>query len=168
MGGVDVGAALAGPHPNPTRLRGSSRDWRVDAKLDTLRMILAEKHIQDIAGDHSPENFREFLQRIYNQFHNVGVSPQDRAMNYSAFNAYNTKKIFQEMARRTPNPMVLDTVSVDRSTICRPDADCWDVTWTFFDPSATLTTARKVFQYTVDVSDVVPVTVGPLRDWMIF
>lgn len=119
----------------------------------------------DIAGNHPPENFREFLERIYNQFRNVGVSPQDRAMNYSAFNAYNTKKIFGEMAHQH---MFLDTVSVDRSTICRPDSDCWDVTWTFFNPTETLTRARKVFQYTVDVSDVVPVTVGKLRDWMIF
>ena len=119
----------------------------------------------DIAGPNPPENFKEFLERIYNQFRNVGVSPQDRAMNYSAFNAFNTKKIFKEMAEKK---MFLDTVSVDRSTICRPDSDCWDTTWTFFDPTATLTTARKVYQYTIDVSDVVPVSVGPLRDWMIF
>ncbi len=122
-------------------------------------------NITDIAGDDPPDNFKEFLERIYNQFRNVGVSPQDRAMNYSAFNAYNTKKIFEEMAH---SGMFLDTVSVDRSTICRPDSDCWDATWTFFNPKETLTTARHVFQYTVDVSDVVPVTVGPLRDWSIF
>lgn len=120
---------------------------------------------RDIAGDDPPPGFREFLERIYNQFRNVGVSPQDRAMNYSAFNAYNTKKIFGDMAT---HKMFLDTVSVDHSTICRPDSDCWDVTWTFFNPTETLTRARKVFQYTVDVSDVVPVTVGKLRDWMIF
>ena len=125
-------------------------------------------NIDDIAGKSPPPHFKEFLERIYNQFRNVGVSPQDRAMNYSAFNAYNTRKIFYEMAHNSPNPMFLDSVSVDRSTICRPDSDCWDATWTFFDPTATLTTARKVFQYTVDVSDVVPVSVGPLRDWMIF
>lgn len=125
-------------------------------------------NIDDIAGKNPPEHFKEFLERIYNQFRNVGVSPQDRAMNYSAFNAYNTKQIFKEMAEHKPGPMFLDTVSVDRSTICRPDSDCWDATWTFFDPTATLTTARRVFQYTVDVSDIVPVTVGKLRDWMIF
>ena len=122
-------------------------------------------NITDIAGEDPPDNFKEFLERIYNQFRNVGVSPQDRAMNYSAFNAYNTKKIFEEMAH---SKMFLDTVSVDRSTICRPDSDCWDATWTFFNPTETLTTARHVFQYTVDVSDVVPVTVGPLRNWSIF
>lgn len=121
--------------------------------------------VDDIAGKNPPEHFKEFLERIYNQFRNVGVSPQDRAMNYSAFNAYNTRQIFKEMAHHT---MFLDTVSVDRSTICRPDSDCWDTTWTFFDPTQTLTTARQVFQYTIDVSDVVPVSVGKLRQWMIF
>ena len=43
-----------------------------------------------------------------------------------------------------------------------------DVTYRFFDPTAVLTTARKVWQYTIDVSDVVPVPVGALRNWEIY
>jgi cyanobactin maturation PatA/PatG family protease len=105
-----------------------------------------------------------YLERIYNEFRNVGISPQDRALNYSAVNIFNTKKMFKEMLpdRR------LDTIHVDRSTICRPDADCWDVTYRFFNPTQTLTSARDVYQYTIDVSDAVPVPVGKLRHWQIF
>ncbi len=102
-------------------------------------------------------------------YRTVGISPQDRALNYSAMNAYNTKRIFKEMAMRKDKPgMRLDTVAVDRSTICRPDSDCWDVTYRFFDPTQVLTTARKVWQYTIDVSDVVPVPVGVLRTWEVY
>jgi cyanobactin maturation PatA/PatG family protease len=112
-----------------------------------------------------PAGIEQFLQRIYNEFRNVGISAQDRALNYSAMNAHNTKKIFTAMARQSKR---LDTVEVDRSTICRPDSDCWDVTYRFFDPTQVLTQARQVFQYTIDVSDLVPVAVGPLRTWQVY
>ena len=112
-----------------------------------------------------PVGAQGFLERIYNEFRNVGISPQDRALNYSAMNAYNTKKIFADMVNEK---MALDTVNVDRSTICRPDSDCWDVTYRFFDPSSVLTKARNVYQYTIDVSDVVPVPVGTLRTWQVY
>ena len=80
-------------------------------------------------------------------------------------NALNTKQIFTKEAgfkRR------LDTVEVDRSVICRPDSDCWDVTYRFFDPVNVLTQARQVYQYTIDVSDTVPVAVGRLRRWAVY
>ena len=112
-----------------------------------------------------PPGAEGFLERIYNEFRNVGVSPQDRALNYSAMNAYNTKKIFASVAT---SGMVLDTVEVDRSMICRPKSECFDVTFRFFDPTAVLTKARQVYQYTIDVSDVVPVAVGPLRQWQVY
>ena len=112
-----------------------------------------------------PEGVSQFLSRTYNEFRNVGISPQNRALNYSAMNAYNTKKIFNKMVGQG---MRLDTVEVDRSTICRPESDCWDVTYRFFNPEEVLTQARQVFQYTIDVSDLVPVAVGPLRNWQIY
>ena len=38
---------------------------------------------------------------------------------------------------------------------------------TFFNPIRTLETLRKVYRFTVDVSDVVPVMAGPVRSWNI-
>ena len=43
--------------------------------------------------------------------------------------------------------------------ICRPDSDCWDVQLLMFDPENERR-ASRVYRYTVDVSDVLPVTVG--------
>jgi hypothetical protein len=122
-------------------------------------------NIDQLLGTGGDRPAAGFLERIYNEFRNVGVSPQDRALNYSAINALNTKKIFLEMSGKG---MRLDTLEVDRSAICRPESDCWDVTYRFFDPSQVLTQARQVFQYTIDVSDLVPVAVGPLRQWQVY
>lgn len=125
-------------------------------------------NVYDLLGidpAHWPAGAQGFLQRIYNEFRNVGLSPQDRALNYSAMNAFNTKRIFTEIASQGKR---LDTVEVDRSVICRPNSDCWDVTYRFFDPLQVLTQARIVFQYTIDVSDIVPVAVGPLRRWEVY
>ena len=125
-------------------------------------------NLYDLLGDvpaEWPAGVQGFLERIYNEFRNVGISPQDRALNYSAMNAYNTKQIFAGVAK---DEMRLDTVEVDRSTICRPDSDCWDVTYRFFNPTHVLTSARKIWQYTIDVSDVVPVPVGALRNWEVY
>ena len=125
-------------------------------------------NVYDLLGadsGHWPAGAQGFLQRIYNEFRNVGLSPQDRALNYSAMNAFNTKRIFTEIASQGKR---LDTVEVDRSVICRPNSDCWDVTYRFFDPLQVLTQARMVYQYTIDVSDVVPVAVGPLRRWEVY
>jgi subtilisin family serine protease len=124
-------------------------------------------NLYDLLGPDSanwPAGAQGFLERIYNEFRNVGVSPQDRALNYSAMNALRTKMIFAEMAREK---MRLDSVEVDASSICRPESHCLDITYRFFSPTEVLTRAREVFQYTIDVSDVVPVPVGKLRRWQV-
>ena len=54
----------------------------------------------------------------------------------------------------------LDTIAVSKSPYCRMDSDCWDVQITFFDPSNVLR-ARSVYQFTIDVSDEMPVSLAP-------
>jgi hypothetical protein len=61
--------------------------------------------------------------------------------------------------------MELESVHVVRSPICRPSSDCWDVEVYFFYPERQVQTVRRVYRFTVDVSDIVPVTVGPTRSW---
>ncbi len=63
--------------------------------------------------------------------------------------------------------MDLDSIAVERSSICRPESDCWHVKLFFFFPDRQVQTVRKVYRFTVDVSDVVPVTVGPVRSWFV-
>lgn len=105
-----------------------------------------------------------FLQRIYVELRNLGTTPQERSINYAATNAFQIAEVFQNAIQAA---MDLDTIEVERSPICRPESDCWDVKLTFFNPSKVYEQARKVYLFTVDVSDVVPVMVGTVRSWFV-
>ncbi len=104
----------------------------------------------------------DFLDRVYFELRNLGVSSKERAMNYAATNAFNIDKVFEAAIKQQ---MSLDAIEVERSPVCRPESDCWDVKLLFFFPDRQVQTVRKVYRFTVDVSDVVPVTVGPVRSW---
>ena len=106
-----------------------------------------------------------FMQRVYYELRNLGTSAQDRAMNYAATNAFQLKEVFEDAFKED---LQLDRIGVEPSPICRPDSDCWDVKLQFFDPVKIHERARKVYRYTIDVSDVVPVTVGKLRTWYVY
>ncbi|MBO1346117.1 MAG: hypothetical protein EBE86_001355 [Hormoscilla sp. GUM202] len=58
----------------------------------------------------------------------------------------------------------LDTIEVKKSPYCRINSDCWDVLLTFFDPENGRR-SRRVFRFTLDVVDTVPVTVGSIKSW---
>jgi cyanobactin maturation PatA/PatG family protease len=105
----------------------------------------------------------DFLERIYHALRNLGLTPQERAINYSATNAMTVAGIFEAALKAK---MELDTIEVERSPICRPDSECWDVVLCFFDPENVLR-SRKCYRFTVDVSDVCPVMVGKVRAWSI-
>jgi cyanobactin maturation PatA/PatG family protease len=107
------------------------------------------------------EALRNFLERIYYGVRNLGLLPGDRALNYAATNALNVAKIFESALKEE---MHLDTIEPERSPICRPDSDCWDVKLTFFKPRDVYQ-ARRVYRYTVDVSRPCPVMVGHVRSW---
>lgn len=110
------------------------------------------------------EELRAFLDRIYYELRNMGQTLQERAMNYAATNAFNLTNVF---SKANENSLFLDTIEVDTSPICRPDSECWDVKLVFFNPADQFNTARRVFRFTIDVSDIVPVLVGRIRDWAI-
>jgi hypothetical protein len=62
----------------------------------------------------------------------------------------------------------LDSIGVERSPICRPSGDCWDVRLTFFHPMKRIEQARLVYRFSVDVSDTVPVAIGNVRSWHVY
>jgi cyanobactin maturation PatA/PatG family protease len=105
---------------------------------------------------------QNFLHRVYHEARNLGTLPQDRALNFAATNAFAIEKIYESALREK---MDLDEIKVVPSPICRPGSDCWDVEVYFFYPERQVQTVRKVYRFTVDVSDTVPVTVGPTRAW---
>ena len=105
-----------------------------------------------------------FLVRVYDELRNLGITPQERAINYTATNAFLVARVFEDAIKEGID---LDTIEVERSPICRLDSDCWDVKLTFFNPRKVFEQARKEYRFTVDVSDVVPVMVGPVRSWFV-
>jgi hypothetical protein len=115
-----------------------------------------DAHVQRKAG------VRNFLDRVYHGLRNLGLTPQDRAINFAATNAFAFDKVYEAALKEK---MELESVNVVRSPICRPGSDCWDVEVYFFYPERQVQTVRRVYRFTVDVSDTVPVTVGPTRSW---
>jgi cyanobactin maturation PatA/PatG family protease len=111
------------------------------------------------------ETVRNFLERTYYEVRNLGLMPQERAINYAATNAANPAKVFEAAVKEG---MELDSIEVERSPIGRPGADCWDVKMTFFNPSRRFEQARRVYRFCVDVSEPIPVTIGDVRSWHVY
>jgi cyanobactin maturation PatA/PatG family protease len=106
-------------------------------------------------------NIRSFLDHIYYELRNLGRLSRDRAMNFAATNAFQAAQAF---AAALYADMEFDRIELVESPYARFDADAWDVKLKFFDPE-NLQRARKVFRFTVDVSEVIPVTLGEVRSW---
>lgn len=142
-------------------------NWNTKTLLETVLGPVPDqgaKPNEKLGYEQRHSAVRNFLERVYYELQNLGISPQDRAINYAATNALNTALIFADALK---DDMQLDNIEAERSSICRQDSDCWDVLLTFFDPEKQLTRARKLYRFTVDVSDVCPVMVGAVRSWSV-
>ena len=84
-------------------------------------------------------------------------------LNFASTNAFQATRVF---AQAVLSGMRLDDVTVEESPYARPESDAWDVKLKFFDPE-NLRRARQIFRFTVDVSDVMPVTLGEVRQWSV-
>ncbi|WP_448569049.1 PatA/PatG family cyanobactin maturation protease [Thalassotalea ganghwensis] len=120
--------------------------------------------VMGTAATNSPQSAQltNFLNRIYYELRNRGAASHERAINYAATNAYQMKEIFDDAFKEN---LFLNKISATESPVSRPESDCWDVILEFFNPSERLTAARKLYRYTIDVSDLMPVTIGTLRSW---
>lgn len=94
--------------------------WSVAALIENLRQAYPTGPSEE---DYS-NKIREYLERIYYEFRNLGVTPQERALNFSATNAF---QIADVMSTGTAADVGLDTITVEKSPICRTDSDCYDV-----------------------------------------
>jgi cyanobactin maturation PatA/PatG family protease len=141
--------------------------WNISALLEAVCGSPPSEDARDEVKDaynRRCQAVSNFLERVYYELRNLGIMPQERAINYAATNAFNVEKIFEDAIQQE---MELDTIEVERSPLCRPDSECWDVKLTFFNPSKVFEQARKIYRFTVDVSDVCPVTVGKVRSWFV-
>lgn len=141
--------------------------WHINLLIeDVVNAVgVSQDSPEGIAIDYS---LRTFLQRIYYDLRNLGQTSQERAFNYAATNALQLADalvtVLQTQSSSGAASMQLDSIEVERSPFCRVDSDCWDVKIRFFDPENDRR-ARKVLRYTVDVSDIMPVTLGEPRIW---
>jgi len=119
----------------------------------------------NVGSDEQQTAIGNFLDRVTYELRNLGVDPRERALNYAATNAFQVARVYESAIRAS---LALDSINVERSPICRPKSDCWDVSLTFFDPNQRLTRSRRIYRFTVDVSDVLPVTIGGVRSFDVF
>jgi cyanobactin maturation PatA/PatG family protease len=134
--------------------------WNVNALQDAA-ITAVKKSIPDAKEQVARKALSSFLYQVYYKLRNLGQSSQDRALNFAATNAFQVASVFGEAVGAG---MELDDIEVKKSPFCRMDSDCWDVTLAFFD-TENLMRARKRFQFTIDVSDVIPVSLGEVRSW---
>jgi cyanobactin maturation PatA/PatG family protease len=122
-------------------------------KFDTPGKVAAEQML------------RQFFEKVYYQLRNLGRTPQERALNYAGTNVY---QLVEQIIDRRPQDLLttmIQNIRVEKTPICRPGSDCWDVIVTVFNPEQVTAKARIVTRITIDVSDVVPVTVGQGTSW---
>ena len=117
---------------------------------------------------------RGFLDKVYYQFRNLGQTSADRALNFAATNAFLAAEGIADglLSARLTAPGIppeelysLDTISVSKSPYCRVDSDCQDVQIRFFNPQNVLQ-ARNIYQFTIDVSDEMPVSLAPRHQFL--
>src|SRR6478672_2915727 len=131
--------------------------WSTAALIESLANALPT----EIASEQLAERIEDYLARIYYEYRNLGVTPQERALNFSATNAFQVGVV---MSRGIGENKVLDTIEVEKSPICRPDSECYDVKVIFFDPENSQRSGTA-FRFTIDVSDVIPILIGSVRRW---
>jgi cyanobactin maturation PatA/PatG family protease len=134
--------------------------WKINNLVNA-----AFAQVQVAEGEANEEAMRRtldsFLNRIYYDLRNLGTTSQDRALNFAATNAFQATVTFGEAVAEG---MELDSITVEKSPFCRLDSDCWDVKLKFFDPENSRR-AKKIFRFTIDVSDLIPVTRGEVKSW---
>jgi cyanobactin maturation PatA/PatG family protease len=145
-------------------LRGMA-SWTTMALLDAL---LPAKDKKDESTSRKRQLAESFLAKVYHKLRNFGRQPDERAVNFAATNAYQIKEAVTKQTvfeRAATYEMELDDMEITRSPISRPGSDCWDVELSFYRVEDALQRPRQVSRFTVDVSDIVPVLVGPINHW---
>lgn len=112
-------------------------------------------------GDELVGALADLLDRAYHDLADWGTTAPGRAL---AFSVTNPMAPAGSLARVAGSGYRLEDVTVRRSTFARPHSDCWDVVLAFHDPERQ-ERARWLHRHTVDVADVVPVSVGEASSW---
>lgn len=137
--------------------------WKVKTLVDAALQTVITEATASVEEMAMRKALSSFLNRVYYDLQNVGQIAKDRALNFSVTNAFQAASSFSQAIS---TGMQLDSIEVEKSPFCRINSDCWDVKLKFFDPENGRR-AKKVFLFTIDVSDRIPVTLGQVRSWSV-
>ncbi len=145
--------------------------WKETALINEVIDALRPTH-PDMDENYVRQLTRIFLDKVYYECRNLGRSSPDRALNFAATNAY---QVGSAIARGiTSGQLVpgsegelftLDSIDVTKSPYCRMDSDCWDVRIKFFSPENDRR-AKSLYQFTIDVSGEMPVSLAPEHQFL--
>lgn len=122
----------------------------------------ALQNVGDKQKEARRSQFANFFDRFYYELRNLGTSASERAINFAATTVFRMGEAFTS---KVSGNLSLHRIEVSKSAISPVGGDCWDVTLSFFDPQHMLDHAREVFRFTVDVSQEIPVRIGPINSW---
>jgi len=145
--------------------------WKETALINEVIDALRPTH-PNMDENYVRQLTRIFLDKVYYECRNLGASSPDRALNFAATNAY---QVGSAIARGiTSGQLVpgsegelftLDSIDVTKSPYCRMDSDCWDVRIKFFSPENDRR-AKSLYQFTIDVSGEMPVSLAPEHQFL--
>ncbi len=136
--------------------------WKVNTLIESAMQTVSTEY-EEAEVSLMRRSLSSFLNRVYYDLLNLGQIARDRALNFAATNAFQAVQTFSEAVAIG---MELHSIEVEKSPFCRYGSECWDVKLKFFDPENGLR-AKRVFRFTIDVSDRTPVTLGEVRSWAV-
>lgn len=134
--------------------------WKVNSLVNAA-MAAISRQVDEAQEPTIRQALTAFLNRVYNDLRNVGQTSRDRALNFATTNIFQAASVF---AQAIAQGRQLDTINVEKSPFCRINSDCWDVKLEFFDPESSRRSC-KVFRFTLDVVQPMPVTLGEVKSW---
>jgi hypothetical protein len=103
----------------------------------------------------------DFLNQVYFRTNQLPDVSRDRAISFIATNGYQVAAAFLDAMH---DGLQYSDFRTEYSPFARVSGNCWDVIVRFNDP-ADSKRAPVEYRMTVDIADVLPVTVGRLRRW---
>lgn len=139
--------------------------WNVDGEDGLVASALNDVALkaETLKDERMHRSLTNFLNEIYYSRQNLGRLARDRALNFAATNPFQAIQCLSDAIARD---MKLATINVVKSNFCRYGSECWDIKLEFFAPEDERR-ANRIFFFTLDVSDVVPVTLGTVRSWAV-
>ncbi|MCP4119830.1 MAG: PatA/PatG family cyanobactin maturation protease [Desulfobacteraceae bacterium] len=147
--------------PNPRLMN----QWTIETLIEGLLGEAPHADNERVIFHKKEAGVRDFLYRLINDFSNMGIAPGDRVLNFAATRALEIRQVFESAVE---NEMRFTDIRVNQLNFQRPGSQCREVVLMFSDPKKPSRRAGRRYGFTVDVSEVIPVTIGEVRSWSVY